>query len=124
MEWPTTNGTTPYVIAYWNAEKEPVVVEMQPATPMSASSVSWRTLGSSGSRMWAARMESMPAEALSTSSQLLSIVARYRPATSCSVELGADRARQAMVHHVSLLQARSTLSSTKPWSMGEMETLN
>jgi hypothetical protein len=33
FKWPTTNVTTPYVIAYWNAEKEPVVVEIPRATP-------------------------------------------------------------------------------------------
>jgi hypothetical protein len=33
FKWPTTNVTTPYAIAYWNAEKEPVVVEIPPATP-------------------------------------------------------------------------------------------
>ena len=33
FKWPTTNGTTPYVIGYWNAEKEPVVVEIPPTPP-------------------------------------------------------------------------------------------
>ena len=27
FKWPTSNATTPYVVGYWNAEKEPVVVE-------------------------------------------------------------------------------------------------
>ena len=33
LKWPTANATTPYVVAYWNGEKEPVVVEIPPATP-------------------------------------------------------------------------------------------
>jgi hypothetical protein len=33
FKWPTTNVTTPYVIGYWNAEKEPVVVEIPGQTP-------------------------------------------------------------------------------------------
>jgi len=33
FKWPTTNATTPYVLGYWNVEKEPVVVEIPPATP-------------------------------------------------------------------------------------------
>jgi hypothetical protein len=33
LKWPTTNGTTPYALGYWNVEKEPVVVEIPPATP-------------------------------------------------------------------------------------------
>jgi hypothetical protein len=33
FKWPTTNGTTPYVIGYWNAEKEPVVVVIPPTPP-------------------------------------------------------------------------------------------
>jgi hypothetical protein len=33
FKWPTKNVTTPYVIGYWNAEKEPVVVEIPRATP-------------------------------------------------------------------------------------------
>jgi hypothetical protein len=33
FKWPTSNATTPYVVGYWNAEKEPVVVEIPPATP-------------------------------------------------------------------------------------------
>jgi hypothetical protein len=32
FKWPTSNATTPYVVGYWNAEKEPVVVEIPPAT--------------------------------------------------------------------------------------------
>ena len=33
FKWPTANATTPYVIACWNAEQEPGVVEIPPATP-------------------------------------------------------------------------------------------
>ena len=33
FKWATSNATTPYVIGYWNVEKEPVVVEIPPATP-------------------------------------------------------------------------------------------
>jgi hypothetical protein len=33
LKWPTANSTTPYVVGYWSAEKEPVVVEIPPATP-------------------------------------------------------------------------------------------
>ncbi len=33
LKWPTTNATTPYVIGYWNVEKEPAVVEIPPETP-------------------------------------------------------------------------------------------
>jgi hypothetical protein len=33
LKCPTANSTTPYVVGYWNAEKEPVVVEIPPATP-------------------------------------------------------------------------------------------
>ncbi len=32
LKWGTANATTPYVIAYWNVEKEPVVFQMPPAT--------------------------------------------------------------------------------------------
>lgn len=33
LKWPTANATTPYVLGYWNAEKEPVVVVIPPETP-------------------------------------------------------------------------------------------
>jgi hypothetical protein len=39
IKWPTTNGTTPYAVGYWNAEKEPVVVEIPPVTPLDDFSV-------------------------------------------------------------------------------------
>jgi len=32
LKWPTANATTPYVLGYWNVEKEPVVVEIPAAT--------------------------------------------------------------------------------------------
>jgi hypothetical protein len=33
LKWPTANATTPYVVGYWNAEKDAAVVEIPPATP-------------------------------------------------------------------------------------------
>ena len=33
LKWPTANATTPYVLAYWNIEKEPVAVQIPRATP-------------------------------------------------------------------------------------------
>src|SRR5882672_6149878 len=33
FKWPTTNATTPYVLGYWNVEKEPVVVQIPPESP-------------------------------------------------------------------------------------------
>jgi hypothetical protein len=30
FKWPTTNGTTPYAVGYWNVEKEPIVVQIPP----------------------------------------------------------------------------------------------
>jgi hypothetical protein len=51
FKWPTTKVTTPYVIDYWNAEKEPVVVEIHAQHRMSVSSVPSWTHGSAGSPM-------------------------------------------------------------------------
>jgi hypothetical protein len=33
FKWSTTNATTPYVLSYWNVEKEPVVVQIPPEVP-------------------------------------------------------------------------------------------
>lgn len=83
LKWPTSNATTPYVVGYWNIEKEPVVVEIPAATPdvsvFGALMDAWQRpmadVGPSGSTV---------AEVRSTCSRLLNIAVLCRPASSSS----------------------------------------